>query len=225
MGSDVEMNEKATFPAAPPSAAASRRSSLIIHDQHEEDLDSADDDNDDNGIDDHAIDHHVRADLGIDDDHDGNISIKTSATSSPRGPINVPVLVQNSISPGLLEPPNPAAIPALKPKSAKPKPRSPSPSPPPPPPPPPQLQTVRLKICLGGPSNYEVDIAKQARETGQRPPTPTPIPIDIKKVESSESEEEDKPKDGTKPKSKKVLLFILQITSSSRLSPYKRKRR
>ncbi|KAI0799723.1 hypothetical protein BC629DRAFT_1591877 [Irpex lacteus] len=53
------------------------------------------------------------------------------------------------------------------------KPRSLSPSPPPPPVRPP-LQTVRLEIELGGPDNYEVNIASLARETGQRPPTPTP---------------------------------------------------
>jgi hypothetical protein len=59
-------------------------------------------------------------------------------------------------------------------------PRSPSPSPPPQPPPPlavvrPSLQTVRLDIKLGGPDNYEVNIASLAKESGQRPPTPTPV--------------------------------------------------
>lgn len=212
--SDVEMNEKASS-----STAATSLAVIINHDQNEEDVNSADDDDDDDVIDDHGIDDHLIGDAMVDDDHDGNISIRNSATSSPRGPITVPVLVHNSVSPGLLEPPT-----ALKPKSAKPKPRSPSRSPPPPAPPP-QLQTIRLKICLGGPSNYEVDIARQARETGQRPPTPTPIPIDIKKIESSESEEEDKPKDGSKPKSKKVRLFILEITSSLRLIPIQKKKK
>ncbi|EDR09474.1 uncharacterized protein LACBIDRAFT_319105 [Laccaria bicolor S238N-H82] len=199
MASDVEMNELKASSSSTPASSRSSLAVIINHDdREEEDVNSADDDDDDHVIDDHGIDDH-----GIDDDHDGIISIRNSATSSPSGPISVPVLVHNSISPGILEPPpNPAATPTLKPKSAKPKPRSPSRSPPPPPPPP-QLQTIRLKICLGGPSNYEVDIARQARETGQRPPTPTPIPIDIKKIESSESEEEDKTKDGTKPKSKK----------------------
>ncbi|KAI0046533.1 hypothetical protein FA95DRAFT_1559990 [Auriscalpium vulgare] len=61
--------------------------------------------------------------------------------------------------------------PAPKPKSVKAaRPRSPSPSPPPPPAPP--LKTVRLEIRLGGPENYEVDVASLAKATGQRPSTP-----------------------------------------------------
>ncbi|KZV72651.1 hypothetical protein PENSPDRAFT_733425 [Peniophora sp. CONT] len=81
----------------------------------------------------------------------------------------------------------PAAAPPLQPVNilvAKPKPkrkaRSASRSPPPPAPAPP-LQTIRLEFALGGPDNYEVDIAVRAVETGQRaqspgPPVPIPLP-------------------------------------------------
>jgi len=72
-----------------------------------------------------------------------------------------------------------------KPKSSKARARSPSPSPPPPVPPPP-LQTIRLEIQLGGPDNYEVDVAALAKATGQRPATP---PTAVKPYES-ESEGE-----------------------------------
>ena len=58
-----------------------------------------------------------------------------------------------------------------KPKSTKARARSPSPSPPPPVPAPP-LQTIRLEIKLGGPENYEVDVAALAKATGQRPASP-----------------------------------------------------
>lgn len=73
-----------------------------------------------------------------------------------------------------------------------------------PPPPPPlivPLQTVRLQIRLGGPSNYEVDIARQAKDTGQRPPTP---PVVAKKVEDSDSEDDNDKDDKSKSKKKKV---------------------
>ena len=83
-----------------------------------------------------------------------------------------------------------------KPASAKPKPtkaraKSPSPSPPPAVPPPP-LQTIRLEIKLGGPENYEVDVAALAKATGQRPTTPPPA---VKQYES-ESEGEGAPESG-----------------------------
>ncbi|KAF8182890.1 hypothetical protein BJ912DRAFT_1061445 [Pholiota molesta] len=105
---------------------------------------------------------------------------------------------------GLPPPPSSAAstkpVSSAKPKSKAAKARSPSPSPPPPPAPP--LQTVRLDIRLGGPSNYEVDIARQAKDTGQRPPTPPPA---VKKpADFSDSEEDDEEKkDGTKKKKRK----------------------
>jgi len=67
-----------------------------------------------------------------------------------------------------------------KPRSSKARARSPSPSPPPPVPPPP-LQTIRLDIKLGGPDNYEVDVAALAKATGQRPATPPPA---VKRYES-----------------------------------------
>lgn len=81
----------------------------------------------------------------------------------------------------------------IKPKSKPQRPRSPSPTPPPPPPPP--LQTIRLQINLGGPDNYEVDIATLAKTTGQRQPTPPPP-----KADTSDSEGED---DGEPKKKKK----------------------
>ena len=74
---------------------------------------------------------------------------------------------------------------SAKPKSTKARARSPSPSPPPPVPPPP-LQTIRLEIKLGGPDNYEVNVAALAKETGQRPASP---PAAVKPYES-ESEGE-----------------------------------
>ena len=83
-----------------------------------------------------------------------------------------------------------------KPASAKPKPakaraKSPSPSPPPAVPPPP-LQTIRLEIKLGGPENYEVDVAALSKATGQRPATPPPA---VKQYES-ESDGEGAPESG-----------------------------
>lgn len=77
-----------------------------------------------------------------------------------------------------------------KPKSSKARARSPSPSPPPAPPPP--LQTIRLDIKLGGPDNYEVDVAALAKATGQRPATP---PQAVKRYES-ESDGEGAPESG-----------------------------
>ncbi|TEB33986.1 hypothetical protein FA13DRAFT_1754027 [Coprinellus micaceus] len=59
--------------------------------------------------------------------------------------------------------------------------RTPSPSPPPPVPPPP-LTTVRLELKLGGPSNYEVDVARRAKETGQRPWSPEPPVVVVPEV-------------------------------------------
>lgn len=62
----------------------------------------------------------------------------------------------------------------VKPKSKKPrKHRTPSPSPPPVVPPPP-VRTIRLEIVLGGPSNYEVDISRRAKDTGQKEASPPP---------------------------------------------------
>ncbi|GJE99895.1 hypothetical protein PsYK624_161700 [Phanerochaete sordida] len=99
---------------------------------------------------------------------------------------------------------------SAKPKSSKPlstaptnghKPRSPSPATPPPPPRP-ALQTVRLEIKLGGPEDYEVDIARLSKETGQRPPTP-PRAISPRPDESSESEAEGSKDDKPKKKRKR----------------------
>ncbi|KIY53562.1 hypothetical protein FISHEDRAFT_33043 [Fistulina hepatica ATCC 64428] len=82
----------------------------------------------------------------------------------------------------------PPSAPSTKPKSTKHRHRSPSLSPPPPVPRPP-VETVRLSIKLGGPENYEVDIAHLLKETGQRLPTPPPVHRDV----ISESEGEDEP--------------------------------
>ncbi|KAH7882101.1 hypothetical protein F5I97DRAFT_1939569 [Phlebopus sp. FC_14] len=90
-----------------------------------------------------------------------------------------------------------AAGTGVKPKSSKPsRPRSPSPTPPPPPPPP--LQTIRLEIHLGGPDDYEVDVASIAKATGQRPPTPQPP-----KPDTSESEGEEETHDEHAKRKKK----------------------
>jgi hypothetical protein len=43
------------------------------------------------------------------------------------------------------------------------------------------LQTIRLEIKLGGPDNYEVDVAALAKATGQRATTPPPV---VKQYES-----------------------------------------
>src|SRR6266404_2845182 len=69
---------------------------------------------------------------------------------------------------------------SAKPKSTKARAKSPSPSPPPVVPPPP-LKTIRLEIKLGGPENYEVDVAALAKATGQRTATPPPA---VKQYES-----------------------------------------
>ncbi|KAI0687927.1 hypothetical protein BC835DRAFT_1408232 [Cytidiella melzeri] len=86
----------------------------------------------------------------------------------------------------------PPSTSGAKPKSSKlaGPPRSPSPSPPPPPVRAP-LQTVRLDITLGGPDNYEVNIAALAKETGQRPSTPTPAAKRHDTSDDSHSEGDD----------------------------------
>ena len=150
-----------------------------------------------------------------------------SVSSSAHLPISIPVLVHSPplpTSPGpsgssVTAKPSPSSTkPAssAKPRSSKPaKPaRSPSPSPPPPLPVVP-LQTIRLQIRLGGPSNYEVDISRQAKDTGQRPPTPPPV---VKKVADSSDSDEDEDKD-EKSRSKKnkvsySIIIIGQILSN-----------
>jgi len=105
-----------------------------------------------------------------------------------------------------------------KPKSTKARARSPSPSPPPLAPPPP-LETIRLEIKLGGPDNYEVDVAKLAKATGQRPATPPPA---VKRYES-ESDGEGAPESGDggdEKKPKKVRKHILASQTLHRLSSY-----
>ncbi|KAF8962208.1 hypothetical protein BDZ97DRAFT_1825967 [Flammula alnicola] len=172
-----------------------------------------------------------RSSLAVVTHENKNISINKvdgiGAASSSNIPISIPLLVHSpspapshdadskagsaplgassSTAPSGLPPPSSSSTkPAssAKPKSAKPaKPaRSPSPSPPPPAVP---LQTIRLDIRLGGPSNYEVDIGRQAKDTGQRPPTPPPTVKKVADSSDSEEDEDDKTAKGDKPKSKK----------------------
>lgn len=99
----------------------------------------------------------------------------------------------------------PKPVSTAKPRTSKPA-RSPSPSPPPQPVRPP-LQTIRLVIKLGGPDNYEVNLAELAKSTGQRAPTPVPV-----KRDTSESEgegDDDEAKDQPKEKKKRVRISYL----------------
>jgi hypothetical protein len=98
----------------------------------------------------------------------------------------------------------PASASTAKPRSTKP-PRSPSPSPPPVPPRPP-LQTIRLEIKLGGPENYEVNLAALSKMTGQRPPTPILVKRDTSDSEG-EGDGEDESKGQQKDKKKRVGRF------------------
>ncbi|TFY68652.1 hypothetical protein EVJ58_g875, partial [Rhodofomes roseus] len=94
-----------------------------------------------------------------------------------------------------------AAKPASGPAGAKPKSskaRSPSPAPSAPPQP---LRTIRLDIKLGGPEDYEVDIATLSKVTGQRSPTP-PAPAKHDTSDESNSEGDDEG-DGNKLKKKR----------------------
>lgn len=145
----------------------------------------------------------------------------TTKDSSASRSISIPVLIHppsnpatSSASPGdsghtpsVSAPPGPVPGSSKPASSAKPrskKPRSPSPSPPPPPPPPP-LKTIRLDIKLGGPDNYEVDVSKMAKESGQRPPTPPPR-IAVNKHHISESEADT---DSGKKKKRRVCAILL----------------
>ncbi|KAF8260068.1 hypothetical protein EI94DRAFT_1749637 [Lactarius quietus] len=139
-----------------------------------------------------------------------------SALLTPGSPLALPPTDSQQVSPIAPEiddstsaspeaPPPPSIVPKGgstdgkgkgKPVSAKPKPtkaRAKSPSPSPPPAPPPPLQTIRLEIKLGGPENYEVDVAALAKATGQRPATP---PAAVKQQYESESEGEGAPEEG-----------------------------
>lgn len=89
-------------------------------------------------------------------------------------------------------------------KKTKRKQRTPSPSPPPLPPPPP-MQTIRLVLTLGGPTNYEIDISQKAKETGQRPATP-PLPPGFAPLPGEEPAEmplDIQPEDGPVKKKRK----------------------
>ncbi|KZT68560.1 hypothetical protein DAEQUDRAFT_727669 [Daedalea quercina L-15889] len=87
-----------------------------------------------------------------------------------------------------------AAKPASGPAGAKPrssKARSPSPAPSAPSQPArPPLRTIRLDIKLGGPEDYEIDIAALSKTTGQRSPTP-PAPAKHDTSDESNSEGDD----------------------------------
>ena len=136
-----------------------------------------------------------------------------SVSSSAQLPISIPVLVHSPPPPTssgpsgssvTAKPSSSSTKPAssAKPRSNKPtKPaRSPSPSPPPPPPLIP-LQTIRLQILLGGPSNYEIDVSRLAKDTGQRAPTP---PVAVKKVADSSDSDDDDKDDKSRSKKNKV---------------------
>ncbi|KAH7927982.1 hypothetical protein BV22DRAFT_1005738 [Leucogyrophana mollusca] len=108
------------------------------------------------------------------------------------------------------KPASTAAAGGTKPKSSKPpRARSPSPTPPPPPPP---LQTIRLQIKLGGPDNYEVDIASFAKATGQRQPTPPPAKAD---TSESEGEGDGETDDKNKPKKKRKKATTTEYYDTS----------
>ncbi|RPD77316.1 hypothetical protein L226DRAFT_602847 [Lentinus tigrinus ALCF2SS1-7] len=82
-----------------------------------------------------------------------------------------------------------AAPSGVKPKSTKSAvPRASTPSPPPPPAREP-LQTIRLDIKLGGPEDYEVNIADLAKATGQR--SATPVPEALKRADTSDESDGD----------------------------------
>ncbi|KAF9000764.1 hypothetical protein BDQ17DRAFT_1307895 [Cyathus striatus] len=97
-----------------------------------------------------------------------SIELLVHPSPSPAGP-------SKSISPTTSAPPPPPSATSVTPAPSQKKPRSKrTPSPPPPLPAAP-LQTIRLEIKLGGPTNYEVDISKLAKETGQRAPSPVRV--------------------------------------------------
>ncbi|KAH9886682.1 hypothetical protein C8Q73DRAFT_714890 [Cubamyces lactineus] len=115
-----------------------------------------------------------------------------------------------------------AAATSAKPKSTKSAaPRAPSPSPPPPPSRRP-LQTIRLDIQLGGPEDYEVNIADLAKATGQRPATPV---LEPKPDTSDESEGDDEGETKHKTKKRKKVRLILQANVDTATLTLPRQRR
>ncbi|KAF5340809.1 hypothetical protein D9758_017651 [Tetrapyrgos nigripes] len=146
-------------------------------------------------------------------DVDGDVKMEDSETTDFK-PIALPVLLSEkdlkeqdpATSASTANPGPTTTTTSSKPVSTKPKSkaattkRSRSPSPttlallrPPP------LQTVRLRITLGGPEKYEVDIAQMARDTGQRAPSPVSLAKKLEEESDEDSEEEDKPKPIPKP--------------------------
>jgi hypothetical protein len=122
-----------------------------------------------------------------------------------------------SSTPSPPPPPPPATLPTAstsgKPTSTKPKStkasrhRSHSASPPPVPRRP--LETIRLEIKLGGPDNYEVDIAEVARAAGLRPPTP----VRVRKRDTSDSEGDDEG-DGKHKHKRKVCAHSFTVPTA-----------
>ena len=189
MVSDIEMSDMREIPEeqsrgpsyspspVPPTSTSSRKSSLSIHDSNipqKRDLLPKD-----------------VIELSDTDDQ------KLSSLPPPRSKStsHAANLVGASGSSSSGKPPSTAATAAAaagaaaathKPKSTKSaRPRSLSPPPQPPRPP---LETIRLEIKLGGPDNYEVDIAQVTRAAGLRPPTP---PVRVHKRDTSDSEGDD----------------------------------
>ncbi|KAK0467729.1 uncharacterized protein EV420DRAFT_1616596 [Desarmillaria tabescens] len=112
----------------------------------------------------------------------GDIEMRSSSLSpAPQQPPSSP-------EPTETEPAPPPPPPPVESTPKKPRSKHHSPTPPPQPPPPP-LQTIRLDITLGGPADYEVDIAMMALAAGQR--VDVPVPED--KADTSESEPEPEP--------------------------------
>ncbi|KAK7450105.1 hypothetical protein VKT23_012987 [Stygiomarasmius scandens] len=151
--------------------------------------------------------HSIHALVHPDPEHERTPTPNTTGTRDTEAlkPILLPTLPSNldgnedgRTSPA---PPSPTVSSSTKTisKAATTKPKSkvskPSPSPAPSRPP---LQTIRLRITLGGPDNYEVDVAKMTRDTGQMAISPLPTPKFGLGDESSGSDEDDEDDGGSK---------------------------
>ena len=121
--------------------------------------------------------------------------VLTSTTGLPSRWLLVPLLNLHRVS----------VVSVPKPKSPRTRPRSRSRSPPPASPPP--LQTIRPQIRLGGPDNYQIDIAALAKATGQRPPSP--VPAADKRGDASDSHPEDDATEMDQPKPKRKVAFCI----------------
>lgn len=123
------------------------------------------------------------------------------AKSDSKAPstIAIPTLIHPT--PSTLEQPKSNAK-SAKPSSKAAK-KAPSRSPSPPPPPPVIVQTIRLEIKLGGPDNYEVNVRRKAKETGQREESPELAPPPEHVSDGSEDEKGEEDKNEEKPKKKR----------------------